>query len=76
MHSLIWRRWAFAKKRQIKDHAKLTSYTVPYQDMIYRSFHGKTIKMIFVKNLPDQMIKKKRRNILKYAKNRKIEFRI
>ena len=28
MRSLIWRWWAFAKKRQIKDHAKLTSYTV------------------------------------------------
>ena len=28
MRSLIWRWWAFAKKRQIKNHAKLTSYTV------------------------------------------------
>ena len=30
MRSLIWRWWAFAKKRQIKNHAKLTSYTVLY----------------------------------------------
>ena len=28
MRSLIWPWWAFAKKRQIKNHAKLTSYTV------------------------------------------------
>ena len=28
MRSLIWRWWAFAKKRQIKNHTKLTSYTV------------------------------------------------
>ena len=28
MRSLIWRWEAFAKKRQIKNHAKLTSYTV------------------------------------------------
>ena len=28
MRSLIWRWWAFVKKRQIKNHAKLTSYTV------------------------------------------------
>ena len=28
MRSLIWRWWVFAKKRQIKNHAKLTSYTV------------------------------------------------
>ena len=28
MRSLIWRWWAFAKIRQIKNHAKLTSYTV------------------------------------------------
>ena len=30
MRSLIWRWEAFAKKRQIKNHAKLTSYTVPH----------------------------------------------
>ena len=30
MRSLIWRWWAFAKKRQIKSHAKLTSYTVVF----------------------------------------------
>ena len=28
MRSLIWRWWAFPPKRQIKNHAKLTSYTV------------------------------------------------
>ena len=28
MRSLIWRWWTFAKKRKIKNHAKLTSYTV------------------------------------------------
>ena len=28
MRSFIWHWWAFAKKRQIKNHAKLTSYTV------------------------------------------------
>ena len=28
MRSLIWRWWGFAKKRQIKNHAELTSYTV------------------------------------------------
>ena len=34
MRSLIWRWWAFAKKRQIKNHAKLTSYTVSEQEPV------------------------------------------
>ena len=34
MRSLIWRWWAFAKKCQIKDHAKLTSYTVYVMDFL------------------------------------------